>query len=305
MRNLYGQLGLRSNASEADIRAAVGKCTDGELRADTQAVLLNPQVRRAYDQAHKALSNVGYIRHNVGLRGASNWNSQADANFRFNQPAQTRLSLLRSRLGTRQAPARANTPAKTNPAVVLLAVVGALIFFAMVVSQCENSSRSKQAYKHDVPIPTPTPAPATPTPTPVPTPTPFAEPVVPFPNSGTIRIAGDTKGVAPFEILSPAGDDYYIKLVDARTEETKVVVFVSGGKRTEVLVPVGTYEMRYASGTTWYGENYLFGTGTVYTKASSDFSFVRDPDGYSGITVTLYKVADGNLPTTAMKPEDF
>ena len=305
MRNLYGQLGLRSNASEADIRAAVGRCTDGELRADAQAVLLNPQVRRAYDQAHKALSNVGYIRHNVGLRGASNWNSQADANFRFNQPAQTRLSLLRSHLGTRQAPARANTPAKTNPAVVLLAVVGALIFFAMVVSQCENSSRSKQAYKHDVPIPTPTPAPATPTPTPVPTPTPFAEPVVSFPKSGTIRIAGNKTGVAPFEIVAPSGDDYYIKMVDALTGDSKVVVFVHGGQRTEVLVPVGTYEIRYASGSTWYGENYLFGPETDYTKTDEEFAFRRTPDGYSGYSVTLYKVAHGNLSTSQIRPEDF
>lgn len=305
MRNLYGQLGLRSNASEIDIRGAIGRCTDNELRADAQAVLLNPQVRRVYDQAHAALSNVGFIRHNLSLRSAPNWNAQADANFRFNQPAQPRLSLLRSRLGARQAPGRPQAPKKTNPALVLFSVVGGLIFFGVLVSQCENTSRPKQAFKHDVPIPTPTPTPATPTPTPVPTPTPFAEPVVPFPKSGTIRIAGNAKGVAPFEILSPAGDDYYIKLVDARTEETKVVVFVRGGERTEVLVPVGTYEMRYASGTTWYGENYLFGPDTVYTKASSDFSFVRDPDGYSGFSVTLYKVADGNLRTATMKPEDF
>jgi hypothetical protein len=175
----------------------------------------------------------------------------------------------------------------------------------MLVSQCDNTSRPKQAYKHDVPIPTPTPTPATPTPTPVPTPTPFAEPVVPFPKSGTIRIAGNAKGVAPFEIMSPAGDNYYIKLVDARTDETEVVVFVRGGQRTEVLVPVGTYEMRYASGETWYGETYLFGPDTLYTKASSDFSFVREPGGYSGFTVTLYKVADGNLRTAVIKPEDF
>lgn len=297
MRNLYGQLGLRSNASEADIRAAVGRLTDSELRADAQAVLLNPQVRRAYDQAHKTLSNVGYIRHNVGLRGSPNWNSQADANFRFNQPAQTRLSLLRSRPGTRPARARANTPAKTNPAVVLFAVVGGLIFFAMVVSQCD-SSRSKQAYKHEVPIPTPTP-------TPVPTPTPFAEPVVPFPKSGTIRTAGNKTGVAPFEIVAPSGDDYYIKMVDALTGDSKVVVFVHGGQRTEVLVPVGTYEIRYASGSTWYGENYLFGPDTDYTKTDEEFAFRRTPDGYSGYSVTLYKVAHGNLSTSQIRPEDF
>jgi hypothetical protein len=303
MRNLYGHLGLRSNASEADIRAAIGRCTDNELRADAQAVLLNPQVRRVYDQAHTAVSNVGFIRHNLSLRTTPNWNSQADANFRFNQAAQPRLSLLRSRLGSRQTAKHAQTP--TNPAVVLLTVVGGLVLFGVLLSQCDSTTKPKQAFKHEVPIPTPTPTPATPTPTPVPTPTPFAEPVVPFPQSGTIRIAGNAEGVAPFEILSPKGENYYIKMVDAITGENKVVIFVRGGQPTEVMVPVGTYEIRYASGTTWYGESYLFGPDTAYTKTDEDFDFRRTPNGYSGYTVTLYKVERGNLSTSPLQPEDF
>lgn len=303
MRNLYGQLGLRSNASEAEIRAAVGRCADNELRADAQAVLLNPQVRRVYNQAHAALSNVGYIRHNLNLRSAPNWNSQADANFRFNQAAQTRLGLLRSRLGARQTTGRVQGPAKTNPAVILATMVGGLVLLGVLLSQCESPSKPKQAFKHDVPIPTPKPA--TPTPTPVPTPTPFAEPVVPFPQSGTIRVASNAEGVAPFEILSPAGENYYIKMVDAVTGDNKAVIFVRGGQPTEVMVPVGTYEIRYASGTTWYGESYLFGPDTAYTKTDEDFAFRRTPDGYSGYTVTLYKVERGNLSTSPLRPEDF
>jgi len=111
--------------------------------------------------------------------------------------------------------------------------------------------------------------------------------------------------VAPFEIVSSAGDDYYIKMVDAVTGDSKVVIFVRGGQRTKVMVPVGNYDVRYASGSTWYGENYLFCPDTVYTKTDEEFAFSRTPDGYSGFSVTLYKVAHGNLSTTAIRPEDF
>jgi hypothetical protein len=94
-------------------------------------------------------------------------------------------------------------------------------------------------------------------------------------------------------------------MVDAVTGDSKVVIFVLGGQRTEVMVPLGTYQIRYASGNTWYGENYLFGPETDYTKTDEDFAFRRTSNGYSGYTVTLYKVEHGNLSTTPIRPEDF
>ena len=36
----------------------------------------------------------------------------------------------------------------------------------------------------------------------------------------------------------------------------------------ELKVPLGTFEIRYASGKQWYGYNYLFGDDTSYSKAA-------------------------------------
>jgi hypothetical protein len=46
-----------------------------------------------------------------------------------------------------------------------------------------------------------------------------------------------------------------------------MTIFVRGGENVETLVPLGSYYVRYASGTTWYGHDHLFGDyHTGYSK---------------------------------------
>ena len=77
------------------------------------------------------------------------------------------------------------------------------------------------------------------------------------------------------------------------------------GEHFTVKVPLGQFTIKYASGDTWYGYNYFFGPETVYNKANSSFTFARESDGYSGYTITLYKVRNGNLKTQAISAHDF
>lgn len=107
----------------------------------------------------------------------------------------------------------------------------------------------------------------------------------------------------PLTIRTRAGSgNFYVKLVERSNLTTPIVIFVQDGATAhDISVPAGSYEMRYASGETWYGEDSLFGPDTSYSKADDDFTF-GNGDGY---TVELYKQANGNLPTSSINKNNF
>ena len=94
----------------------------------------------------------------------------------------------------------------------------------------------------------------------------------PMPHSGKVRFLGshDT-GVAPLEVKAAHGSHFLLKLVDAYTGKDVLDVFVRSGSTVEVDVPLGRYDIRYASGETWYGYNMRFGPDTSYSKADKTF----------------------------------
>lgn len=112
-----------------------------------------------------------------------------------------------------------------------------------------------------------------------------------------------SRTTGPLVIQTRSGSgNYYVKLVEKNTGITRMTIFVREGATTnELNVPAGTYEMRYATGKTWYGEEALFGDETTYNKADSDFNI-----GYgNGYTVELYLQQFGNLETRRLNKENF
>ena len=107
---------------------------------------------------------------------------------------------------------------------------------------------------------------------------------------------------SPLQITTPlyGGDDYFVKLVNTRTGGT-VGIYVRSGATTTVDVPDGTYSVRYATGSQWYGTRFLFGLDAHYSRANRDFTFSNG----GGYTLTLQKVAHGNLHTSPMSARDF
>lgn len=114
-------------------------------------------------------------------------------------------------------------------------------------------------------------------------------------------------GEAPFEIRTSPGADYYIKLVDVVTQRDAVGIYVHGGQRLEVSVPLGVYEMRYASGETWRGLKHLFGPGemTSYSKSNDIFEFKVGGGFVNGFTVELIRQQGGNMQTYDISPDRF
>ena len=110
--------------------------------------------------------------------------------------------------------------------------------------------------------------------------------------------------VAPLSIQTSPGFDYFVKLV---TESGAIVMemYIKGGEQLNTSVPIGTFELRYAAGNVWYGEELLFGKETAYSKTNKLFHFEFDGSSYNGYTVELIMQRNGNLPVSAISASDF
>lgn len=99
MRDLYTRLNVNKSASVSELERAIESCWDAKLKKDAAMVLLNPQMREAYDQAHNVLCNIGNLRSNLGLNNSSNWTGTFAADFSF-PPSSTpsQLEVFRNKI---------------------------------------------------------------------------------------------------------------------------------------------------------------------------------------------------------------
>ncbi len=134
----------------------------------------------------------------------------------------------------------------------------------------------------------------------------FSQPVQPLPQTGD-NTASLSNGVAPLNIkTSPAGGyHYFVKIVNTATNQEIGSYFIRSGGILDIQVPIGTYEIKYATGKQWYGTTYLFGPETSYSKADSLFTFSFDGYQYSGYTVELIMQQNGNLRTSGIQPNQW
>lgn len=111
--------------------------------------------------------------------------------------------------------------------------------------------------------------------------------------------------VAPFEINSERGANYFVKFYNELTGADVLGVFVVGGRPVSTLVPTGRYLVKYATGETWHGYEDYFGKDAVYSKANTVFEFSLNEGGTTGYSLTLHTVKNGNLRTSEIKREEF
>ena len=118
---------------------------------------------------------------------------------------------------------------------------------------------------------------------------------------------GRERRVAPFEVRTSSGQNYYVKLKDNRTGSDVLGLFIRGGESYKTKVPLGSYKMVYASGKDWYGEldELYFGPRTSFSKADKVLDFAAAGRRINGHTISLVQVKDGNLSTSSIDSKDF
>lgn len=82
----------------------------------------------------------------------------------------------------------------------------------------------------------------------------------------------------PLQVRTDPEADYLVRLRDVETEQIVLAAYIRGGEFFRVLVPPGQYDVLFASGETWRGEDALFGPETQ--------SFILDDPLSFGATVS-------------------
>lgn len=143
----------------------------------------------------------------------------------------------------------------------------------------------------------------------VPPPRTFNEPVQRLPQNGAYRrywAHYEGEILAPLQVITAVGSlHYFVKVVDWDLGTPVLTVFVRSGQQVEVSVPLGSYRIKYAAGSAWYGERYLFGPETSYARVEKRMDFAVEGDRVAGFTIELIKQVGGNLKTVMIRPDEF
>ena len=117
--------------------------------------------------------------------------------------------------------------------------------------------------------------------------------------------ASTKKRQARFSVEVGEGNDYFIKLRAVDTKIAILAAYIKGGDIYETKVPLGRFELVYATGDKWLGEKELFGEKTSIRKSDTAMVFEISGNKIMGQWVSLIKVKSGNLTSTNIAKGDF
>ena len=123
------------------------------------------------------------------------------------------------------------------------------------------------------------------------------------PETGTL-IAPLGKRIAPFQVRVSSDADYYVCLI-SRNGNLVASYYIRAGDTLDVSVPLGTFELVYAAGKTWFGSDKVFGDGTTYSNSRQHIEFSRQGGRIKGVVVELILQQNGNFPTEEISREEF
>ena len=120
-----------------------------------------------------------------------------------------------------------------------------------------------------------------------------------------LYLADNYSGIAPFNISVASDKNFYVKLRRINDSTDVMTILVKRGDTFIGKAPLGVFELVYASGNNWYGEDLIFGPSTQYQQSDNDFVFRKEGRTIKGKTITLKPVRDGNMRTRKVSADQF
>lgn len=179
------------------------------------------------------------------------------------------ISTLNTQIALKKAAAerqRQQEESQKTKRIVWL-VIAAVILIIIAVSSCNSGSSSSSSSKSTSYSSTSSYS-STTTPKPTATLTPQT-----MPANGKVFYCSTTDRPSSFKVTNSGSSNYYMKFVKAGTNTKVITFFVRAYSTVEIDMPAGNFELRYAYGSTWYGESKLFGENTGYAKDEEYYDF--------------------------------
>lgn len=297
MKDLYARLKVGLTASEEEIIHATSDPSRGTARdrRDAKAVLLVPTRRRQYDRIREAAAIVGRLRATLGMQPGTRRHPDFYEDFArpFSPPPAHRTATPPPH--ARPAPATPPGAAAPSNGFSFTGIFWTIVVVAGLGYGLANSGSSqkvdtaRQAAREvaDRAVAVDA-APA------------FSAPVLPLPATGAFDNSSSTTQNAII-VKTRAGKHTLVKIEDlAGTEITRG--FIRGGDSYQFDLGRGTYVIKMAWGTQWYGGSDLFGPDTGYSKADDTFALLQYGEQW---TVELIPQTSGNLREVNLRPEQF
>lgn len=324
MKNYYKMLGMHGcDASDDEILRAINVSgLPEDVRETMRSILLVPSRRRIYDRTWIVLANASQARANLGVKGTSLCGKVDVSEFQC-KPAGGHYSLASIVGVSRRPSSQSRSPFRSGVSAIAV-LLFVILLLAVFTDAFENnrpvssgeqrarvsSSGSGASNRSAIESRPPNPAPRREAIEQRRQPPAVVDPdlvAIPLPDTGTLTasLAFRLRAAAPLRIKAPRGEDhYYIKVVDMERDRY-TTYFLRSGEMLDAEVPFGSYEVRYATGRVWYGEEARFGPQTVYSKADEVFVFYQDGNQAAGYTIELIRQPGGNLNTKTIREQDF
>ncbi len=134
----------------------------------------------------------------------------------------------------------------------------------------------------------------------------LAQEAVERPRAGLMWNHSGLPAVFPLQVKTPAGQDFFLRLINANTAEIALAAYIRGGEFFKVLVPPGDYFLRFAYGQDWQGEQALFGDATQLFPMKAPLSFgVGGISRKKGYTVRLIMSAQGKIREAGLRDQSI
>lgn len=119
------------------------------------------------------------------------------------------------------------------------------------------------------------------------------------PQTGDIIFGREYYNESELTIHATDYESVVVKVKDSYGD-TKVIFYVEAGDSVTIGVPADYLQIFFASGTTWYNPEELFGPETSYSKDDEILNFIENTYEY-----TLSLVEDGNFEETPIDSSEF